>query len=180
MWCYGRRFNIVKPATVGAVLFYLSPVVGRTGTVAYNDVAAACVAFALFYVLQIWADTWNHRLLWVAGLLAGFCYAVKYTAAVGIVYAVVFVAWRCWRERVNPVLPLAIVSVGVTAIALPWMWKNWAWFGNPFSPFFNSYFPNPHITIWFEQEYRQTMSLYGEIRSRWQLPWLLSVSGAYV
>jgi hypothetical protein len=180
VWCYGRRFGIVEPATVGAVLIYLSPVVGRAGTCAYNDVAAACVAFALFYVLHAWSETSNDRLLYVAGLLAGFCYALKYTAGIGIVYAGLFVTWRCLRRRANPVRSLLMMSVCVALIIVPWMVKNWVWFGNPLSPFFNQYFPNPHITIWFEQDYRASMSLYGEIKSRGELPWFVTVNGAYI
>jgi hypothetical protein len=158
----------------------LSPVVGRAGTCAYNDVAAACVAFALFYVLAVWAGSSDDRFLYVAGLLAGFCYALKYTAAIGIVYAVLFVTWRCWRRRTNPVRPLLMVSVGIAFMTLPWIVKNWVWFGNPLSPFFNQYFPNPHISIWFEQDYRAAMSLYSDIKSRGELPWFVTVNGAYV
>ncbi|MEO8131606.1 MAG: glycosyltransferase family 39 protein, partial [Bryobacteraceae bacterium] len=180
IWCYGRRFDMVQPAVVGALLIYLSPVTGRTGTAAYNDLAALYAAFALFYVLDIWLETSNDRFLYVAGVLAGFCYATKYTAAVGMVYAIAIVTWRCFRSRRNPARPLLMMCACAACIVLPWMVKNWVWFGNPFSPFLNHYFPNPHITVWFEEDYRAAMSLYGEMKSRRELPWFVTLNGAYV
>ena len=75
MLCYGRRFGLVRPVILGALLVYLSPIAGVTGTGAYNDLAVACVLFGLFYILQIWDENRNPRLLWVGGLLAGFAVA---------------------------------------------------------------------------------------------------------
>ena len=54
MICYGRRFGFPVPAAVAAFLVFASPIVGWDGTSAYNDVAAAAILFALFYLLQIW------------------------------------------------------------------------------------------------------------------------------
>jgi hypothetical protein len=75
MLCYGRRFGLVRPFILGAMLVYLSPIAGVSGTGAHNDLAVACVLFGLFYILQIWDESRNPRLLWVGGLLAGFAVA---------------------------------------------------------------------------------------------------------
>ena len=72
MLCYGRRFGMPRPFVFGAMLVFLSPVAGVAGTSAYSDLAVACTLFGLFYVLQIWDQSRNGRLLWVAGVLAGF------------------------------------------------------------------------------------------------------------
>ncbi|MDQ1473616.1 MAG: hypothetical protein QOJ99_5096, partial [Bryobacterales bacterium] len=41
------------PGIVGALLFYLAPVVGKGGTVAYIDVATAAAVFGAFCFLEI-------------------------------------------------------------------------------------------------------------------------------
>ena len=71
---------------------------GIDATSAYNDVALACVAFTLFYLLQLWDAERTTRLLLLIGLVAGFGYAVKYTACLGVLYAIGFVAWKSRRS----------------------------------------------------------------------------------
>ena len=159
--CYGRRFGRAPAFVLGALLVYLSPVVGIAGTSAYNDLAVACTLFGVFYVLQIWDQSRDERLLWIAGLLAGFAYALEYTAGLAVFFALGFVGWRLARDRRLLWRPLAIVA-GCAVLIVPWMAKNWLWVGNPFSPFFNS------------------MALNPEIKSRWELPLLVSIGGRYV
>jgi hypothetical protein len=57
------------------------------------------------------------------------------------------------------------------------MVKNWIWVANPFSPFLNGLFPNPYVTVAFEQEYRHHMALY-ELGSRWQIPMQVTTYGS--
>ncbi len=180
MVCYGRRFGHIRPFVLGAVLIYVSPVVGITGTTAYVDVAVACTLFGLFYILEIWRETRQPQLLIVAGLLAGFGYALKYTSGIGVLYAIGYVGWTLLRGQ-KPVFGPILTIAGSAAICiLPWMLKNWIWVGNPLSPFFNSWFPNPYVHVWFENSYRTNMALYSEIKSHWELPYMVSVNGAYV
>jgi len=113
---------------------------------AYNDVGLATVGFALFYLLEIGGDA----LLIPIGLLAGFCFAIKYTGFVAIVYAAIVLQ----RHLLKPALAAA-------AMALPWLIKNEIWLGNPVSPFFNRWFPNPYIHVAFEERYRRFLTHYG-------------------
>jgi hypothetical protein len=146
MVTYARRFGFPFAGMFAAALVYLSPVFGYVGTVAYNDVAAACVVFFLFYLLQIWAEERQDALLIPIGLLAGFAYAIKYSAGIAIVYALAFVLWR--RGSV------LAVAASAALVAVPWMLKSWIVAGNPFTPFFNRWFPNPYVSAAFEDEYR--------------------------
>ena len=66
---------------------------------AYVDVAAAAILFALFYLLSIWQTARVSCLLVPIGILAGFSFAAKYTAAIGIPYALGIVMWTQWRAR---------------------------------------------------------------------------------
>ena len=36
---------------------------------------------------------------------------------------------------------------------VPWIIRNWIWVGNPFAPFFNSWFPNPFYSAEMESAY---------------------------
>jgi hypothetical protein len=174
---YGRRAGMAPAGVCAALIVFASPIFGVDGTSAYNDVAAACIAFGVFYLLQIWDAERMSALAIPIGLLAGFAYATKATLAVAIPYALGFVAWRSWRSR-QPFLKMAItIAVCALLMMIPWMGKNWLWVHNPFSPFLNGVFPNPYIQTGFEKEYAYHMRHYEGVRSNAELPWLVTVDG---
>lgn len=177
MLSYARRFGFGAAGAAGAIFAFASPVVGQDGATAYIDVATACLLFVLFYLVEIWDRERTPRLLIPIGLVAGFCYAAKYTAFLGVLYALVFVAWRLFRARRPLLRPLAIVSFCALVMIVPWVAKNWIWLGNPFSPFFNSVFTNPYVHISFEKEYIHNMRNYGGLRSHWDIPLEVTVRG---
>jgi hypothetical protein len=178
MLSYGRRFGFAEAGAAGAVLVFASPIAGFDASVAYNDVAVACAAFALFYVLQIWAEERKSALLVPAGLLAGFCFAIKYTAFVAPLYAVGFLVFMLRRDRRMLWRGLAITTGCATLLAVPWLAKNYLWVANPFSPFLNRLFPNPYTYILFETEYAWIMRHYEGLRSYWDIPLEVTVRGA--
>lgn len=147
MLCYARRFGFPGAGIGAALLIYMSPVFGFDGTAAYNDVAAGCVVFYLFYLLEIWDERREQALLVAAGLLAGFAYAIKYTAFVAVIYALGYVLWRSRRAR-----PAAVVALCAAIMIVPWMAKDWVTVSNPFSPFLNRWFPNPYTNVALEQD----------------------------
>jgi hypothetical protein len=148
---YARRIGHPRAGVVGALLAYASPVVGRAGTIAYVDVAAGVVAFALFYAVQIWRERSSYGLSILIGVLAGFGYAIKYPGFVGVIYALaLMLAVSDWRKR----LPhAALAATCAFAVMAPWLIKNAVFVSNPFSPFLNRYFPNPYIYTSFEKSY---------------------------
>ena len=171
MFQYGKRAGFATPAACAALLVFASPVVGIDAISAYNDVAVAAVAWTLFSLLHIWEEDRDPRLLAAMGLVAGFAFAVKYTAALAVPYALAFVLWksRRWREA-------SIVGVCAAAMIAPWLIKNWLWMHNPLAPFFNQWFPNPYIMVSFEREYRQHLALY-DLKSRWEIPMQVTTHG---
>ncbi len=177
MLLYGRRFGFPGAAATGALLVFMAPIVGFAGSAAYNDVALACVLFALFYLLQIWDRERNPALFVPIGLLAGFAYAVKYTGFLAAPYAAAFITWKLLRKRHNPVSAVAIVGACALLSIAPWALKNWIWVGNPLAPFYNQWFPNPYVHIGFETEYRAFMANWGELPSKWQIPLEVTVRG---
>ena len=179
MLCHGRRIGHPVAGAAGAIFVYAAPIIGIDGSVAYIDVAVAAVLFALFYLLQVWDEQRDWRLLVPIAILAGFSYAAKYTAFLAVPYALGFVLWKLWRTR-GPVLkPILAMTIIASAFILPWMVKNWLWMENPFSPFANRLFPNPYVHISFEEDYRRFERIYS-LTSYWQLPWQLTVKGDLV
>jgi hypothetical protein len=171
MWCWGRRAHLELAAGCGALLVLASPIVGLDAASAYNDVALAAIAFAVFFLLDVWDRERQPGLLVAIGLLAGFAYAVKYTGALAIPYAIGFVLWR--ERRVRPAI---LVALAAALPVVPWLVKNALWAGNPFAPFFNDWFPNPYVTAAFEREYKEMLALNG-LQSRWELPWQVTTRG---
>jgi hypothetical protein len=206
MICYGRRFGFPIPAIAAAFLVFASPLMGWDGTSAYVDVAAATVLFALFYLVQVWDVRRESGFLIPIGILAGFSYAVKYSAGIAFPYALGFICWRLWRGRkglVKPEVKSQETEVGmdratvreicertsivvfrsagtVAAIAaifvVPWMLKNAVQTGNPLAPFANHLFPNPYVHVSFEQDYRANLRHY-HLTNWVSAPWELAVKG---
>ena len=178
MLCYSRRFGFPVAGVCGALLVFVSPVVGMDGSVAYNDVACSCIIFSVFYLAQIWsADESSSGLLAPLGLVAGFGYAAKYTAFVAVPYALAVVGYRSIRRDGAVVKPLLIVAGCATLMIAPWMIKNAVWLDNPVSPFLNQVFPNPYINVSFEKQYANDMRHYG-LQSDWEIPLEVTVRGA--
>jgi 4-amino-4-deoxy-L-arabinose transferase-like glycosyltransferase len=177
MILYARRAGMVEAGVCAALFIIASPIFGVDATSAYNDVATASIVFGVFYLLEIWDA---ERSAWLAipiGLLAGFAYAAKFTAAIAIPYSVGFVTWRSWRMRQSFLRPTLTICACAFLMMVPWMAKNWLWVANPFSPFFNGLFPNPYIQVGFEKELGYHMRHYDGIRSNAELPWAVMGGG---
>ena len=178
MLCYARRFGFPAAGVCGALLLFASPVVGLDGSVAYNDVATACILFTVFYLVQIWlAEEGSRALLAPIGLIAGFGYAVKYTAFLAVPYALAMIGWRSVGTGKPVVKPLLTIAACAAVMIAPWMIKNAVWLDNPVSPFLNQVFPNPYIHVSFEKDYARLMRHYEGLRSQRDIPLEVTVRG---
>ena len=178
MLAWARREGFPAAGAAGALFVFLSPVVGRDGTTAYNDVAVAAILFAVFWIIELWRVRGDDRLLVLAGLMAGFGYAAKYTAFLAVPYALICVAWQLRREPRRMIRASAVIGLCAFAMMAPWLAKNVLWLGNPFSPFFNAWFPNPHVHIAFEHQYIGFMRNYGDIKDWRAIPFETTLRGA--
>jgi hypothetical protein len=160
---YGRRFGCAHAGLFAAVLVFGSPVVGLVGSSAYNDVALATCIYAVFYSCEANSEGSSNRYLILIGLLAGYCFAIKYTGWIALPYAM----WRTWR-----VLPSAAVVIG------PWILRNWLWIGNPVAPFLNKWFPNWLYTADLESAYLADLRHVEGFHHWWEVPLDLTIYGA--
>jgi len=142
-----------------ALLVVASPVVAVDAASAYNDVALACVLFALFVLLER-----GEVNPWLVGLLAGFAFGIKYTGIVALPYAL----FRC---RKPAVLAGALLTIS------PWMLKNWVFVHNPVAPFFNRAFPNEFMRASVEDQYRNAMRHYNGASIGFDTPLEVTVRG---
>lgn len=177
MLAHGRRFGYPQVGVAGALFCFLSPVVGIDGASAYNDVAVACVLFGIFHLIEVWVATRQRGLIVLIGVLAGFAFAIKYTAFLAVPYALVRIAWTLRKDQRPWLKTAAAVCVLALLMAGPWLVKNTLWTGNPVAPFFNKWFPNPHVTVAFEREYGQHMRNYIGLKSHWDIPLEVTIRG---
>lgn len=178
MLAHARRFGFANAGVAAAAFALCAPITGVDGTTAYNDFVTVTALFAAFHLLSIYLDSGERGALIPMALLAGFTFATKYTAALCIPLFAVMIAWKHWRARRPIVRPLAVFAVCVMVMVAPWLAKNWIIAGNPLSPFANRMFPNPSVTISFEQEYIEQMRHYGNPKSYWDIPGDLTLHGA--
>ena len=151
MLLYGVRFGFSRGgAAVAALVVFATPLVGWDGSVAYNDVALAAVAFAAVYLLRIWLIKQDTGSLAVCCLLAGYAFAIKYT---GIFVLFLVAAVVLWKTKLGLARRTAAIALAATALApAPYLVRNWVWLENPIAFFGNSIFPNPNFHVSFERD----------------------------
>ena len=171
----GRRLGASDLAClVAAVFYFCAPVAGITGSSSYNDAAGVFFVLAAFYLLLL-AEP---RYLLPAGVLAGFCYAIKLPGLIAVAGAVILVAVQGVGQASLPVSqrrwkPIFIVAAGAALMMAPWMVRAAVVTGNPFAPLVNRVFPNPYFHIASEQELAANLRSLGDVRPA-QVPWELA------
>ena len=176
MVSFGRRFGLVSVGVTAALLVFAAPVVGMDGTTAYVDVMLTTALFGMFYLLEIWNAERRTATVIAAAILAGFACSIKYTGVVGPLYAAGFVFLSARRSRDSPLRPFLLVASISSVFILPWLIKNWLFYGDPVIPFANGLFPNAFVHPSFMNELAASLRLYG-LRGYWQLPWELTMRG---
>ena len=178
MVCWGRRFGLPKAGLFAAILIFASPVIAKDGVSAYNDLAVATLIYAVFYLLQVWDELRTPTLLIVIGLLAGASYGAKYTAFLTLPFALGWVWYT--RRRFPSRRDLLYLLVPALLMVAPWTLRNWIWLGNPFAPFFNSWFPNPYYHAGMERIYTEGLRHYADMKHYWEIPLQLTLRGGLV
>jgi hypothetical protein len=172
----GRRLHLPDGAALAAAaIYFCAPVVGVSGTCAYNDAALVFFVLATLYLLLVWRDARDTRYLAAAGVTAGFCYAIKMPGLVVLPLALAFVIAETRAIRRETAVPL--LAAGLAAIA-PWMLRDVIMTGNPVAPLFNRIFPNPYFHVGIEKELAGGLgSLSG--MAPWRIPWELAMGGRF-
>ncbi|HZU27601.1 MAG TPA: glycosyltransferase family 39 protein [Bryobacteraceae bacterium] len=177
MVLYGCRFGWRRGgAVLAALLVFASPLVGIDGASAYNDVALAVFVFATLWLLDIWRQERSASLLIALGLLAGFAFAVKYTAGFLVLYVMAVIVWELRRAPRLAPRAVLITALAMSVCALPWLIRNVVWFQNPIAFVGNDIFPNRWFHVSFEKKYEYLERVHSGLRWR-DLPRELTVGG---
>jgi 4-amino-4-deoxy-L-arabinose transferase-like glycosyltransferase len=170
----GRRLLLPDTVAVAAAaLYFCSPVVGVSGSSAYNDAALVFFVLVTFYLLLLWQDTYDVRYLGPAGITAGYCYAIKMPGIVVLPLALVFVSTQAATDRRKSMI--SVLSAALLMIA-PWMLRATLMTGNPGAPLFNWIFPNGYFHAHIEKELASGMGSLQGIRP-WAIPYELAAGG---
>lgn len=144
-----RRLELpLMAGHIAAAFYFCTPIVGLAGTAAFND---AALVYFVVAAIALALDGKPAQ----AGLVAGFCYAVKMTGLIAVPVAMgFFVARKQWRW--------AILCGGAALLTCtPWLIRNLVQTGNPFAPFLNRWFPNPYFYVLTEQTLAANLRNYG-------------------
>jgi len=173
----GRRLGIPdRISWIAAALYLCAPVVGISGTCAYTDAALVTTILATIYFLIVWAQERDSRYLIPAGVLAGFCYAIKLNEIMIVGLAGLFVLFVARRSPKRAITQAAILAGASAIMILPWMIRSVALTGNPFAPLFNDWFPNPYFQVAVERDLAKFLRTYEGFTFR-NAPWELAVRG---
>ena len=165
MMFYARRFGFANAGVLAAFVIFASPLFGKDGVSAYNDVALAAATFGTFYMVELWRQERDDRFLIPAGLLAGFCFGIKYTGCMAAIYVILQIAFRFAQQRRMRWMPILLFAAPCFLMIAPWLIKNAVYMHNPFSPFLNAIFPNPYASPMFERDYARNMAFYARTRN---------------
>jgi len=129
----GRRWFSPRAGLIGASLFWTTPFIAWTGSVAKNDLALALYLLLALYGTTRWIDEKDFRWLAAGVLFLGFAFGVKHVAALGAAPLAVLVVWNLRRAplRARQVVALAAIFVG---LGLYWHIRTWILTGDPLYP----------------------------------------------
>ena len=140
LYGFCEKFITRHVAALAVFVFFAAGMVTEVSITTRVDVSVAGMLFVATYAMINYLQTGARNWLWTSALLAGFSLGVKHSAAlwlllIGGMY--VIESLRSRRASFANTLKYGIVYVGIAlAVASPWYAKNYAWFGNPFYPFF--------------------------------------------
>jgi len=165
---YGRA-----AAIIGALVFWMTPVVAWEAGSGYDD-----LAFALFQTLAFLACVRafdrrpGERWLVLAGICQGLALGVKYTALAFVPLLLIAGAATVWRQggpgmgaarsRLRSVLQqTGIAGLAAAIVASPWYARALIWTGNPVFPYYYSLFGGRNWSREAERFYRHLQIGYG-------------------
>lgn len=144
-----ERFQLPPSAGyLAAAFYYVTPVVGVSGTSAFND-----AALVFYLLLSVRLAMENRPVL--AGIIGGFCYAVKMTGIIAAGMGLIrFAAARQWKRA-------RLFAGAAILVAAPWTIWNFVGTGNPLAPVANALFPNQYFHASTERTLVSNLRSYG-------------------
>lgn len=123
---------------------------GSAGMVS-SDLAASTIQLAALYLLlkEPSSALAPRRWAWAAFLCCAAA-GMKYTAATACIGLGMAGLWLWWQHNRKSKTLLICGLCGLAGFLLTagyFMWRNWNWTGNPFFPYFNTFFQSSYFSV---------------------------------
>lgn len=143
IWAILRRYASNSAGLFGALLFYLCPLVlygsWQSGIDAAIGFYLILALIALSPGFQATGFAEMRPFIIAAGMLLGFAMSTKYTAVpMAGLFGLAFYWLRKRSGERDAAKAAAWMVVIACAVLMPWLIKNFLFYGNPFYPFFNT------------------------------------------
>ncbi|HVE48994.1 MAG TPA: hypothetical protein VNG69_05160 [Casimicrobiaceae bacterium] len=147
--CAGKAAQRVAVGMLAVLLAVLSPVfIGCVG-LTHSDIPVGIVTLAGWLAMARAVRSPDDRLVITSGVLCGVAAALKLSNALYAIAALTMVVLLpvSPRKRLIASAMFGIAcGTAFVVVSLPWSWKLWETFGNPFFPFLNHWFASPDFT----------------------------------
>jgi len=148
LYCHLARRLSPLYGLLGFFLFVSTPAILRLGNWAYVDLGLVFYATGSLLCILNWVEgreigKSQPRWFVLAGLLAGFAAATKPNGLLVLLILFLALAWSLRRQKTtigHATVQLAALALLAVVPLLPWLARNFVWKGNPFFPFFSSFF----------------------------------------
>ena len=177
VYSFSKKYISRKAGLFAASLFCIIPLVAINLINTQVDVLSAFWFFISFYMIVNAAEknfSGQAKTLALAGLFAGFGMGVKYSGIIyasGIVAVLIFYIIKNKALKRSPAV-LSVFFFFALIPVVPWLIKNYLFFGNPFYPYFTSL---PGAAKLLSE---QTGLPLNNILDFVKLPWTLSIDWA--
>ena len=138
LYGFCERFLSRRVAAMAVFVFFAAGMVIEVGVTTRVDVSVAGMLLVTTYAMINYLQTGERSWLWTSALAAGFSLGVKHSAALWLILiGVMYLVESLRKTNLASTLKYGLVYAAIAlAVASPWYAKNYAWFGNPFYPFF--------------------------------------------
>ncbi len=167
VFAIGRKYFNYKVATLGMLIFYLSPVVRHLSGTAMIDLCLTFYFLISGYTLIRWIEKQDKKWLILYAIFCGCSFSIKYTGVLALMWLPLGIIFR---ELINKEFKLKGIIVKFIFPALlyiliisPWLIRNYIYTGNPVSPFFYNIFSGSNWNSYLESNWKSHLA--GGIRS---------------
>ena len=177
VYSFSKKYIGRQAGLFAAALFCIIPLASVNLINTQVDALSAFWFFLSFYLVVNTAEkgfTGKNKTLALAGLFAGFGMGIKYS---GLIYAVGIVSvliYYCFKNKAFKKAPEAFAVFFFFALIpiIPWLIKNYLFFGNPVSPYLAG---TPGMLKLLSEQTGAPVKSFGDFL---QLPWTLTITWA--
>ena len=162
LWQYYRQEGSAAYAWLVPLIFISTPTFFSVASSAYVDLQAAAYVFLAFYSWENGCTRKQAGWFFLMALFTGAAVATKLTTVVILPLALLGLAvhgrsHKNTRQVVGQCLVLVLSSL---MLLLPWLARNYFFTGNPFAPFFMTFFGGENGMNWDIERSQQQFQYY--------------------